>query len=163
MLVHELVPWWLFSYDFMHSMKERLCSVAIPWGCALEQNIFMLSMPPLGSIKLGLTCSFNQAFKRDEEYKAGSIRIWRKWQPRYTTAYGDRKCSPGSGATSRVDQERLVAEVRAEQVLRQDEFMVELDASWTSNEEPQGSEARLFKQGSPQAILTGDYGRCHTG
>ncbi|XP_068504611.1 uncharacterized protein [Phaseolus vulgaris] len=38
-------------------------------------------------------------------------------------------------AASRADQERLMAEVRAEKVLRQYEFMVELDASRASNEE----------------------------
>ena len=37
--------------------------------------------------------------------------------------------------SSRVDQERLLAEVRAEQALTQDQFRVELDASRTSNEE----------------------------
>jgi len=44
MLVHELVPWWLFCYDFMHSIKERSHLVAAPRECASEQNIFMLSM-----------------------------------------------------------------------------------------------------------------------
>ena len=36
---------------------------------------------------------------------------------------------------SKADQERVFAEVRAEQALRQDQFRVELDASRTSNEE----------------------------
>ena len=44
MLVHELVPWWLFCYDFMHSMEERFRLVAAPRECALKHNIFMLSM-----------------------------------------------------------------------------------------------------------------------
>ena len=38
-------------------------------------------------------------------------------------------------ASSRADQERLLAEVRVEQTLRQDQFRVKSDASWTSNEE----------------------------
>ena len=37
MLVHELVPWWLLCYYFMHSLEERFCFVAAPWECALEQ------------------------------------------------------------------------------------------------------------------------------
>jgi len=38
-------------------------------------------------------------------------------------------------ASSKADQESLLAEVRVEQALRQDQFMVELNASQTSNEE----------------------------
>ena len=38
-------------------------------------------------------------------------------------------------AASKADQKRVWAEVRVEQALRQDQFKVELDASWTSNEE----------------------------
>ena len=47
MLVHELVPWWLFCYDFMHSMKERFRSVATLRECAHEHNIFLSSMLPV--------------------------------------------------------------------------------------------------------------------
>jgi len=36
---------------------------------------------------------------------------------------------------SKAEQERLMAEVRVEQVLRQDQFMAEIDASRASNEE----------------------------
>ena len=43
-LVHELVPWWLFCYYFMHSLEERFCFVAAPRECTPEQNIFLLSM-----------------------------------------------------------------------------------------------------------------------
>jgi len=38
-------------------------------------------------------------------------------------------------ATTKVDQEKVLVEVRAEQALRQDQFQVELDASHASNEE----------------------------
>jgi len=37
-------------------------------------------------------------------------------------------------AASRADQKRLMAEVRAEQVLRQDQIIVELDESRASND-----------------------------
>jgi len=43
MLVHELVPWWLFCYDSMNSKEEKFCSVAAPREWALEQNIFFSS------------------------------------------------------------------------------------------------------------------------
>jgi len=44
MLVHELVPWWLFYYDFKHFMEERIHWVAAPRECALEKRIFLLNM-----------------------------------------------------------------------------------------------------------------------
>jgi len=44
MLVHELVPWWLFCYYFMHSLEERFRFVTAPIECASEQNIFLVSM-----------------------------------------------------------------------------------------------------------------------
>ena len=48
-------------------------------------------------------------------------------------------------ATSRVDQERLMWEVRAEQVLRQDHFRAELDASQASNEELRKANEELHR------------------
>jgi len=47
--------------------------------------------------------------------------------------------------TSRAEQERLMAEVRAEQVLRQDQFMAKMDASRASNEEVRKANEELRK------------------
>jgi len=47
--------------------------------------------------------------------------------------------------TSKVDQERVLVEVRAEQALKQDQFRVELDASQTSNEELHKANEELWR------------------
>jgi len=44
MLEHELVPWWLFCYYFIHSLEERFRSVTALRESAPEHNIFLLSM-----------------------------------------------------------------------------------------------------------------------
>jgi len=49
MLIHELVPLWLFCYYFMYFLEERFRYVAVPRDCALEQNIFLLSMLSIDS------------------------------------------------------------------------------------------------------------------
>jgi len=48
-------------------------------------------------------------------------------------------------ATFRAEQERLMAEVQVEQVLRQDQFMEEIDAPWESNEELRKANEELRK------------------
>ena len=38
-------------------------------------------------------------------------------------------------ATSKADEDKILAEVQAEQITSQNRFQVDLDASWTNNEE----------------------------
>jgi len=59
-------------------------------------------------------------------------------------------------ATSKAKQERLMAEVRTEQVLKQDQFMAEIDASQTSNEELRKANEELRKD-------LQQLGECSTG
>ena len=78
--------------DSNRHRRIRACHQGQSASRSTNKNIWR---PLWGPIKRGPTRSRARFPRRDEEYKARPVRIWREWQPHHTTTYGDCDCSPG--------------------------------------------------------------------